>query len=269
MPQTSYDESEGLAFIESSHIQRNRSGPPPVLYEYRESLYVVRTVDADPNAFFNSWVHCRQMAFGIIPPSIGAPIGAPWFQRHRFESDSGNAGEAVGLTISGVPVPSDAVATGGALFDTVDTWRNWPGGFTIWNQSPLPDNPNSVWLQNASFFSASNQRAKMLYEPPDEDPREIMIYTSHKSRFKLVQARVGFTALATLRYGKIDTDGTPQALEYTIGIEPIILEFVGTYAPQVWHLIDQPAPFNSELVRFCVWGETPAEWSARTGIGIA
>lgn len=265
---TRFTESPFHSFVQSANVARNLGGPPPVQYEYREHISACRSGDGDPSAFFGAFTTCNSAQFSQIPAESGPPLSAPWYQRTRFDTNVLHNLRRGSTEISGTPAPIDGTPN---PRNTVRLesgfWVNTgtiddPGrhGPSVWNISPLPNNPNSVWMQEATFFSAYNARIAV-----EVDGVAFEVFTSQKTRVKLTSARTGFIALGVFDYARPPAT-EPTIKLYTVGLKHAAIQYYGTFAPQVWHEISQPLDFNTDMFRFMVWGETPADWSARTGV---
>jgi hypothetical protein len=76
----------------------------------------------------------------------------------------------------------------------------------------------------------------------------------------------GFIALGQIVYNEIDLGLPNGPFVVPSTLTNVVVETSGQFAPGVWHNIAQPSAFNFFGYRFAIIGETPAQWTARTGI---
>lgn len=273
MPRTSFDESAGLVFRQSNHRQRNKvSSSAFILFE---TINISRSSRHSNNAFFNAFVRCNEIDFSIIPPFIpGNFVSGRTVGRYYMEADVKKVDTEDSL-VGGNPrilYPMgtniiDSVPNGALNETAVPPWYATIGfvpGFLGRIITPQ-FNFDSIWpplvgipSENVAFILSSFNVSSVEFEWTDD---LFSFFQSQKTRFKLITPTVGFMALANFIYHE-PFAGFPQVSWF----ENVVVESSGTYAPGVWHAIPFTTQFTTAKFRFVILGETPAQWTARTGI---
>jgi hypothetical protein len=252
-----YDESAGLYFVQSGHRQRNR--PSPSVETSFETIVVERSEAYNPTtAFFNTFVHLGTLNFDLIPqPRTG-------FDAHYWESDLQTPPGSTDYPDGYVWIDSFPDGVAG------ETVPYLPGNPHQFLSHLLP--PGSNILNGADKLAYNVKHWSNVFVPSIPGLQSKSYYSSRKSRFRYSSSTfaagtyptTGFVALGTIVYREIDF-GLGIFVE-PISVKDVVIERLGAFAPNVWHVLEQPAAFNFFGFRFAIVGETPAEWTARTGI---
>lgn len=260
MPRVVYDESNGLNFIQSGHLQRNHGGSPPPTGFHNQTITIGRTSEGNVNALFDAYITCRLKSFadisapGMLPgvrsynendfPQPGMSVGDPCIDTVRWETF---AGQPITFERGPVGCPGPAALVVGA---PPNIWNPafFGGGaeiyYAAYNQEMYCGKKGDVSVKTKAFLS---NKARVMLGAGFVDPR---VYN-------------GFLARATSIYAT-DANGIRTINNMT----GIVIEQIGPFAPNVWINIPQPLEFNVDVFRFLVLYETVAEWQARTGYGV-